>query len=231
MRFLSALMLCGAFAVASAGSALARTPPPTISATGEGIVYAAPDMATVTLGVTTQGDTAALAMAANNTAVAAVMARLTSAGVAARDLQTSNLSLNPDWSRQDSSTGAPPAVYVASNMLSVRVRMLDDLGAILDASITDGANTLNGVTFGLDDPRPTLDEARKRAVADARARAELLAEAAGVTLGPIMSITEGGGYGAPMPMFRQSDAMEAVPVAAGEMGMTAAVTIVFQIVQ
>jgi uncharacterized protein len=231
MRYLSALMLSGAAALAFAGAGWAQNAPATLSVNGEGVVYAAPDMATVMLGVTTQGDTAAEAMAANNTAVVAVMARLTSAGVEARDMQTSNLSLGPDYSRYDGSAGGVPDTYVAANMLSVRVRALEGLGAILDASITDGANTLNGISFGLDDPRPALDEARKRAVADARLKAELLAEAAGVGLGPIVSVSEGGGFGQPMPMFRQSDAASAVPVAAGEMGMTATVTIVFEIAE
>jgi uncharacterized protein YggE len=119
--------------------------------------------------------------------------------------------------------------YTASNMLTVRVRDMAKMGAVLDAAIADGANTLNGLTFGLQNPRPSEDEARKAAVADAMARAKLIAEAAGAKLGPIVSITEGG-MSEPMPgvMFKAADSM-AVPVAGGEVELSASVTMVFQL--
>jgi uncharacterized protein YggE len=116
-------------------------------------------------------------------------------------------------------------------MLTVRVRALDSLGAVLDASVADGANTLNGLTFGLANPEPVLDEARKEAVANARAKAELLAEAAGVKLGKIVSISETAAYQPPMPMFRQDAAFAAPPVQGGELGMTASVSIFYEIVE
>ncbi len=227
MRALEAVVFAAALALAAAGPVVAGdTPTATINVTGEGIVDVAPDIATMTIGVTTQGTTAAEALAANSAGLAAVMARLTQAGIAAGDMQTSNLSLNPNWTGYDSST---PTIsgFVASNMLTVRVRALDTLGTVLDAAVTDGANTLNGVVFGLADPDPAMNEARKAAVADARARAELLAAAAGVPLGKIVSITEAGGMGMAMPMFR-ADA-GAVPVAGGELAITAAVTVIYQI--
>ena len=147
-------------------------------------------------------------------------------------MQTSNLTLNPNWVGYDS--GATPTIsgYTASNMLTVQVRALDSLGSVLDSSITDGANTLNGVTFGVAEPRPALDEARKNAVADAIARATLLVQAAGAELGPIVSITEQSGFAQPAPMFRMeaSDA-GGVPTAGGEVGLTASVTMVFEIKQ
>jgi uncharacterized protein YggE len=118
------------------------------------------------------------------------------------------------------------------NQLTVRVRDLEALGGVLDRSIQDGANTFNGLSFGLADPVPALNEARKRAVADAMARAKLLSGAAGVTLGSVVSITEGGGMGGPVPMFRMAaaDAASAIPVAAGEISTTASVTMVFELV-
>lgn len=201
-----------------------------ITVTGEGQVSGAPDMATVSLGVTTQAKTAAEAMAANSVQLGLVLERLRGAGIEERDLQTSGLSLNPDWQQPEGETQPRIVGYVASNMLTVRVRAIDTLGAVLDKAVVDGANTFNGVSFGLSDPKPALDEARKAAVADAMARAKLLTEAAGLKLGPVISITEGGNPGGPMPMFRMdAAAAPAVPVAAGEVATTASVTIVFSL--
>ncbi|MBA3908724.1 MAG: SIMPL domain-containing protein [Rhodobacter sp.] len=229
MRVLSVLMLTAVFALplpAFADEASA----PMITVTGTGTVEVAPDIATLTIGVTTQGDTAAAALAANSAALEAVMARLTAAGVEARDMQTSNLSLNPNWAGYDSST---PTIsgYVAANMLTIRVRQLDGLGAVLDAAVADGANTLNGLNFGLADPDPALNEARKEAVADARVRAELLATAAGVKLGRIVSISEVSAGPDPVPMFRADASAAAVPVAGGELGLSANVTVFYEIVE
>jgi hypothetical protein len=226
-NFRPAALVCAA-ALALAGPAMAEPPVPQISVTGEGRVEAAPDMATVSLGVTTQGDTAAAAMAANAAAVQAVLDRLTAAGIAARDMQTSGLSLNPQFSNYDSSRQPEIQGYVAVNMVTVRVRALETLGPVLDAAVADGANTLNGLAFGLADPDPALREARTRAVQDARARAEVLAAAAGVTLGRVLSITEGG-YASPAPMYRAEAAMSAVPVAGGEVGVGVMATVVWEI--
>lgn len=204
--------------------------PAQITVTGEGHVEARPDMATVTLGVVTQGGTAAEAMAGNSIKLAAVLEQLRGSGIEERDIQTSGLSLNANWTQTEADPTPKIAGYQASNMLTVRVRALDTLGTVLDKTISDGANTFNGLTFGLSDPEPSMNEARKRAVADAIARAKLLTTAAGVTLGPVLSITEGGGYGAPVPMYKmQADAAAAVPVAAGEVSSTASVTMVFKL--
>lgn len=227
MRVLNALMLSAALALPFSAPAFAEA---LVTVTGEATVEATPDMATISLGVTTEGQTAAEAMTANSKALQAVVERLKAAGIEDRDLQTSNLSLNPNWVGYDSGSTPKIAGYVASNMLNVRVRALDGLGSVLDASIADGANTLNGISFELAQPRPALDEARKAAVADARARAALLIEAAGGTLGKIVSITENSGYGSPMPMFK-SDAAAPVPVAAGQIGLSASVTISFEIAE
>lgn len=230
MRLMTALALSGALALPVAGPALAEEAAPMISVTGTGTVEAAPDIATLSIGVTTQGATAAEALGANSAATEAVIARLAAAGIEPRDLQTSNLSLNPNWTGYDVSN---PTIsgYVAANLLTVRVRQLDTLGAVLDAAVTDGANTLNGLTFGLADPEPVLNEARKEAVADARAKAALLAEAAGVTLGKLVSISEGAAPGDPVPMFRAEASAAPVPLAGGELGLSASVTLHYQIVE
>ncbi len=229
MRTLNILALSTALALPFSLPALAEGPA-TISVTGEGVVEAAPDIATISMGVTTEAPTAAEAMSANSAALSAVLERLRAAGVADRDLQTSNLTLNPNWVGYDSGKAPTISGYTASNMLTVRVRALESLGTVLDSAITDGANTLNGVTFGVAEPRPALDEARKKAVADAIARATLLVEAAGAKLGPVVSISESSGFAPPMPMFRmEASADSGVPVAGGEVGLTASVTMVFEI--
>lgn len=220
-------------AVALALAAPARAETATITVVGEGRVDSAPDMATVMLGVTTEAPTAAEAMAANSAELGRVLARMKEAGIADRDLQTAGLSLNPNW--DSSYSGSAPKIrgYVASNQLTVRVRALDTLGGVLDKAVQDGANTFNGLTFGLADPGPVRDEARRRAVADALAKGALYAGAAGVTLGPILSISENNFGGGPQPMYRMDAAMasEAVPVAQGEVSTTAQVTVVFRIAE
>jgi uncharacterized protein YggE len=217
-------------AVSLAAGSMAHAEGGTITVTGEATVQATPDMATIMLGVTTDGETAVAAMKANNDAVSAVLERLKAAGVDERDLQTSNLSLNPNWVGYDSGSMPTIAGYSAMNMLNVRVRDLAKLGDLLDASITDGANTLNGISFEVSAPRPVMDEARKLAVADAKARAELLATAAGETLGAVVSIVETPNYASPMPMFRSDAASaEAVPLASGQVGLMATVTVTYDL--
>lgn len=203
----------------------------TVTVTGEGSVEGAPDMAALSLGVTTDGPTAAEAMAANSASLTAVLERLKSAGIADRDVQTANLSLTPNWTGYEN--GGTPRIssYTASNQVTVRIRDLPKLGTVLDAAIADGANTLNGISFGLSDPAPALNAARGEAVADARARAELLVQAAGASLGRIVSISESGGYAQPAPMFRAAAEALPVPVQGGEVATTASVTIVYEIVQ
>lgn len=204
---------------------------PSLTVTGQGMVEAVPDLATVSLGVTTQGDSAAAAMAANSAALSAVMDRLAASGIEARDIQTSNLSLSPNWVHgADGSEPPRIAGYVAANQVSVRVRDLARLGEVLDAAIADGANTLNGIAFGMQDDAALLDEARAAAVQDARARAQTLAGAAGVQLKRIVSITEAGGIAPPLPMYRMEATLASdVPVAQGEIGITASVTLVYEI--
>ena len=194
----------------SAGFALAEGPAVKLTVTGEGATASAPDMATLMIGVTTNGETAATALAANSAALAPVLERLAAAGIADRDMQTSNLSVNPDYNSKMANPG-----FTAQNFVSVTIRDLDRLGVILDAAMADGANTLGGLTFGLSQPRPALDAARGAAVEDARAMAEHLAEAVGQSLGRLVSISEGGAYGGGGLVYADEKAA-AVPVAVGE---------------
>jgi uncharacterized protein YggE len=203
----------------------------TITVSGEGVVSAVPDMAVITMGASAETETAKSAMDETSDITAAILQRLTEAGIDARDIQTSDLSLNPIWSNRSSSDERPRIDgYQASNRVTVRVRDLDALGSILDAVLTDGANRLGGLQFTLADPDPLMDEARRRAVADARDRAQLFAEAAGVELGALRSLSENGAR-MPRPemmsMARASDG--AVPVAQGEAELRAGVTLVYEI--
>ena len=227
MRIFTPLLLSCLMTLSGGGAALADSLPATLTVTGTAVIAAVPDLATLQIGVMTNGTTAAEAMAANSKALAAVIARLQAAGIAPRDYQTSSLSLNPNWVNNAAGTASEIQGYTASNMLTVRVRAIDQVGTVLDAVIADGANALNSLSFGMQNPRPVEDEARKQAVADAIARATLIATAAGSKLGPVLSITEGGLAGPmPGPVFsKMADA--AVPVAQGEVEVSATITMVF----
>lgn len=214
----------------------AEAGPATITVTGEGQVEAAPDMATVSLGVTTEGDTASAALGTNSEAVAAVIARLKAEAIEDRDIQTSGLSLGPRYDYGGSNGGQPKITgYFAMNIVTVRVRDVAAVGGVLDGVVSEGANTLNGLSFGLEEDAAALDEARRRAVADAAHKAALYAEAAGVKLGRVLSISEPVGIQprGPVMMAEASFAKGAadVPVATGEVNLGASVSIVYEIAE
>ena len=216
--------------LALAGAAAAQEPPRQITVTGAAEADAVPDLATVSAGVDTRAETAAAALAANSETMTAIFAALDAAGIERRDVQTSQLSLNPVFEPYREEAEAPPAVvaYEASNMVTVRVRAIDGLGTVIDALAKAGANRLNGVGFEVADPKPHLDTAREQAVADARARAELYARAAGVTLGPVVSIRETVEVPGPI-MMRAEAASAAPPIAAGTVTLGAQVEVVYAI--
>lgn len=206
----------------------------TITVSGEGKVAHAPDMAMIEVGVMAEDPLANVALTKMSEQLSKVQARLSSApGIAPEDLQTSNLSLSPRY--KDGKYGEEDAIlgFVASSTLHVRVKQLDQLGGLLDQVVQDGANTLGGLRFDILDPAPLVADARRAAVADARARAELYAEAAGVTLGPVLQLNEAGGYGRPQPemMMYARAADSAVPIAQGEVSLSASVTMVYQIIE
>ena len=229
MRILAPLALVGVLAL----PAMAEEPTATMTVSGEGTVYVVPDVATISLGVTVNGDTAKAALDANSVALAAVIEKLKAAGIDDKDIQTSGLFLGPVYD-YSASSGAPQAVLgcTASNNVTVFVRAVDQVGPVLDASVNDGANVLNGVNFGLLDQKPAVDQARDLAVADAKRKADLLAKASGVTVGKILNITEQGGYAPPMPLASAAlDKSAGVPVAAGQMQIGTSVTMTFAIGQ
>ena len=212
---------------------------PTMAIQGHGEVTASPDTAFVNSGVTTQANTAREALDANTAAMSELIATLTSAGIERRDIQTSGFSVQPNYvysdGRDANGYGLPPKIngYTVSNNVTVRVRALDTLGAILDQSVTVGANTINGISFAVADPTDLYDEARKLAFADAQRKAKLYAGAAGVELESIRAISEQS-YGQPQPyMMRERavamDASAPVPVEAGELTFAIDVSVTWEI--
>lgn len=205
-----------------------------ITTSGRGVVDAAPDMASLSVGVTHQATDAEDALMMTSEAVRDVIAQLEGLGIAARDMQTQGLSLQPVWSRPQGNAAPSRTItgFVASNALTIRVRDLATLGTLLDAVVSDGANTFNGLQFSLQDPEAAIAEARSAAVADAMAKAAQLADAAGVALGPVQSISENGATPRPVMMEMSSARMASdVPVAPGEVSLSAQITMVFAIAE
>jgi uncharacterized protein len=218
-----------------AGMAAAQAVEDGVTVTGVGEVALAPDMATITLGVTEVGGTARDAMAEVSVAVAAIIGKLDALGVAPRDRQTSRFYLRPVYEPHEDrgpDRATPPQIigYEAGNSVTIRVQDLEKIGVLLDTVIEEGANDFNGINFGLKDDSVALAEARKLAVADALARADLLAEAAGIELGVVTRMTENSGSDHPV-MMEMSQARGAfkAPVEAGELSVRAQVTMTFAI--
>jgi hypothetical protein len=225
-RLFVALALAALLAPAAALGADLRT----IAMGGHGEVKAAPDQAQVNAGVTTSAATAAQALAANTTRMTGVFAALKKAGIAEKNIQTINFSVSPQYTNGTNTERPRLTGYQVSNDVSVRLEDVSKLGATLDALVTAGANQMNGISFSIRDTAAMLQKAREAAIADAKDRAETYARAAGVTLGPIQSISEGGGSG-PVPMFKAVRMMASapVPVAAGEESVAADVSVVWEI--
>jgi uncharacterized protein YggE len=193
-----------------ASPALAQAvPPPAVSVTGEATVSVAPDQAQIDGGVTSDAKTAREASEANNAAMNKVLQALKGAGIEERDIQTSRLSLQPQYA-QNRTGPSPVTGYRASNRVTVRVRDVAKVANVIDVLVGAGANDIGGINFTVSQASKHLDEAREKAVADARRKAEIYARAAGVALGEPLSISEE--TGAPAPLFRGK---MAAPMAAG----------------
>ena len=167
-----------------------------IVATGE--VTRVPDIARISSGVITVAPTATAAIEQNATRMASVRAALRRAGVEDRDIQTSSISLNPEYRYAENQ---PPVLtgYRAGNEVTVRFRDIKNTGRILDALVAQGANQINGPMLGLDKPEAARDEARLAALASARARADLYARTLGKRVRRILSVSEAGAHYSPVP--------------------------------
>jgi uncharacterized protein YggE len=216
-----------------AAPALAQTPPPAISVSGEANVAVAPDLAQVEGGVTSEAKTAREASEANNAAMGKVLLALKGAGIEEKDYQTSRLSLQPQYAPAQPNRNVPQIVgYRASNRVTIKVRDVTKVANVIDTLVGAGANEIGGINFIVVQASKALDEARTKAVADARRKAEIYAKAAGVTLGEPLSITEEGA--APPPVFRSKMAApmainSPAPVAPGEEQLSITVNVTWAI--
>jgi len=222
-----------------AANADESNPPPRIVVTGQGSVDIAPDMAVLELTVMRQAETANAALNANSSAMTEVHKAMRSAGIENRDLQTSGFSIQPNYfypAPQGTGEREPPRItgYTVRNSLTVRIRDIDAVGKILDQSVSLGVNEGGNITFTNADPGAAITEARTRAVHDAIARADTLAQAAGVKRGRLLEISEQSYNPRPVPMMemamsRAADA--ASPVAVGENTYRVSVNITYAIEQ
>lgn len=195
----------------------------------EGVSSRVPDLAVIQAGVVTQAASASAAMAENSRRMAAVLAALRAAGIAERDLQTASISLSPQYRYENNQ---PPLLtgYQASNQVSVRFRDVAKSGAILDTLVKQGANNISGPNLTVDKPEAALDEARTDAVAKARARATLYAQAAGLKVDRILAISESGAMPAPVPMmagFRAKAEAADTQIVAGEQQLSVTLSVRF----
>ncbi len=243
-RIVMALLLCSAVLLLGGLPAMSdedKGERPTISVAGTGKVAAAPDVAEIRVGVVTQASTAQEALSSNNEAMTRLHAILKERGVAAKDVQTTQIQVSPVYSQPDPRRqNGPQAEFVpkisgyrVEDTVEVTSRRIGKLGELLDALVQAGANQVHGISFRVNEPEKLLDEARRRAVADARRKAEILAGEAGVVLGAAVKIRDQGHEpGPPRPMMgRAMMAAAAMPVAAGEQELVVSVAIDYELKQ
>lgn len=224
-RFRLAALLAGALAF----PALAHEMIPTIAMTGQGVVRAAPDLATVSVGVRSDAVTADKALADTAARTLGLLGAVDAAGIAKADVQTAAVTLEPQFVYAE---GQQPRLtgYVARTVVGVQVRDLGKLGPLLQAAVSAGGNELSGLGYDFADRKPLADKARAEAVADARRKAEGAAAAAGVKLGRVTRIEEGGEEGTrPRPGAMLAEAKGSVPVEAGTQDVTQSVTVTWEI--
>jgi uncharacterized protein YggE len=206
-----------------------KPPVPSITVVGSDEVSAPPDTAELLVGVVTQAPAASKALKENNQAVQKLFATLKGLGIADKDMQTSNFNIVPQNKRGPQGQIEPEIVgYQVNNQLHVKVRELPKLGDVLDLVVTDGANSIHGVNFSVDKPKDLQDQARQKAVADARRKAELYAKATGVKVGKVLLIQEETAH-SPQPVMFAGRAEAGVPIAPGEQRFHARITITYAI--
>lgn len=193
-----------------------------IQVVGSGVVHAKPDMAWLTVGVQTRAQTAQEAQNQNNQQMANVIAALKGKGIAEQDIQTTGVSLNPFYEREQTVTG-----YIATNSVRVRVANIAAVGELLDAAIAAGANQAGGVQFGLSNEAPLHQQALAEATKDARAKADALAKAIGVTITGIEAVVEETGGGPIVPVAEMAQAATRTPIEPGELSIRAQVRVVY----
>jgi hypothetical protein len=206
----------------------------TINVGGEGTVYVTPDLAYVNIGVTTQGDTVTEALDANTAAAQGIRASLKELGVEDKDIQTSGFNIYPNQDYGPDGT-IVRSYFTANNTVYVTVRDLEKLGAILDRSVRNGANTINSISFDITDKEKALSEARAKAMQNAEVQAEEAATAAGAELGPVQNISLYTNS-APTPMYYDGKgggaadmASMPVPIATGQMTVSVSTNVTYEL--
>jgi uncharacterized protein YggE len=220
-----------ALLTASVSTFAQTVPPPTISVTGEAEVSVAPDQAQIDGGVTSEAKTAREASDANNKAMTAILPALKAAGIAEADIQTSRLSLYPQSSPVKTNGPMQITGYRASNRVTIRIRDVTKVASTLDALVSAGANEIGGINFIVSQASKALDEARVRALDDARRKAEIYAKAANVRLGTPTSISEEGSGGGPVPMRATFKAGAPAQVGPGEEALRVSVSVSYEILK
>ena len=218
-------VLCALF-VTALSFVPARAVEKLVTVTGEATIAVAPDAAIIRIGVTSQDKTAREASDANAKQMSAVLAAIKDTGIAERDIQTSRLSLQPQYDSSKSGN-ARLTGFQANNQVTVKIRDIDKLAIVLDRAIASGANEMSGIEFVVSEQSKMLDQARDDAVADAHRKADLYAKAAGAKLGSVVSISEEGPTAQPRPM--QAMRAGAVPIAPGEQTLRAIVTVTYEL--
>jgi len=226
------LLLAGCESSATEIAPTSTPPPRNIAVTGTGKVYLTPDIATISIGVHNEDESASRAVETNTQQAEAVTDTLLDIGVEEEDIKVSNFNIYPE--QQFDESGNPRDVlYVVDNTVFVTVRELTNLGTIMGSVVEAGANSIFGIQFDVADKRKALSDARKMAVENAQLKAEELALAAGVTLGEIQSINEFGGV--PVPVFEGrggggfETTADQMPVNLGQLSLTVEVTVTYHI--
>jgi len=207
----------------------------TLAISAQSDVKAAPDIATISAGVVTTAPKAEAALKDNATQMNAVFAALKAAGIADKDLQTSGITLNPQYVYEEHKS---PRItgYQANNTVTIIVHDLKKIGPVLDTLVAKGANQINGPSFTIENPEELLNGARKEAMTKARQRADLYAAAAGMKIKRIVTISESSNsVPVPYPMMAvrkmamAADAAAPTPVAAGEVTLNATVNVTYEL--
>jgi len=226
-----AVLLVAALGLSACSGTAAQAQPHTISVTGTGIARLAPDIVLITLGVHTQGTDVAEAVSENNQRAAGVMEVIRQAGVADADIGTANFSVYTQ--QQFDATGTPTGeiLYSVDNNINVTLRQIAELGDLLEAALRAGANSVQGVTYSVEDPTEALDAARLEAMRDAQDQAQQLAAAAGLQLGPVQTVGEPSYY--PVPVYAAPSYGKGggggVPTTAGTLEYTVQLSVVYTV--
>ena len=226
MPKLRTILLPGLLLLALAASSPALAAERLVTVTGEATISVAPDTSIIRIGVTSQGKTAREASEANAKQMTSVLAAIKSAGIADKDVQTSRLSLQPQYD-PNKAGAAHLTGFQVTNQVTVKIHDINNLPGVLDRAIAAGANEMSGIEFVVSEQSKLLDEARDEAIADAHRKAEIYAHAAGAKVGHVVAIAEGSSPAPPIAM--QALRAGSVPVAPGEQTLRAQVTVSYEL--